>query len=89
MYKAPNRGYQNHVRLFNAEKLDVEDQGAVTGNAWLRLAAVGKMGRNRKSSFSTNCHALDTNVPPLDNFTQPYLEGKGLSLLVCYMANQS
>ncbi|KAI6761048.1 hypothetical protein HG531_001601 [Fusarium graminearum] len=66
------------------DKLDIEDQGAVGGNAGEATGAVGEVGGNGKTAFATNGHADDTNVPTLDDLALAGLEGERLTLLVGY-----
>jgi hypothetical protein len=74
----------NEVRLLDLQKLDVEDESAVGGNTWHLLAAIGQVGGNGKSSFATNGHANDTNVPSINDLARTESEGECFALLVCY-----
>lgn len=68
--------------LFDLEKLDVEDQGAVGRDARKSLAAVGKVSRNADSTLTTDSHASNTNVPTLNDLSGTKLEAERLALLV-------
>lgn len=73
----------NAAVLLDLEQLDVELQLAVGRDARLSLVAVGKVGGDGKSSLATDRHALDANIPALDDFTLADLEAERRALLVC------
>lgn len=70
------------TRLFDGEKLDIEDQLAVGRNAGELLAAIGKVGGDCQATLATDSHAGDTNVPALDDLASAGLEAERLALLV-------
>lgn len=68
--------------LLDLEELDVEDQGAVGGDAGKGAAAVGVVGRDGEATLATDSHAGNTDVPALDDLTLAELEGERGTLLV-------
>lgn len=68
--------------LLDLQQLDVEDQGAVAGDAWQALAAVGLAGRDSQATLASNGHALDTDIPALNDLALAQLKGKRRTLLV-------
>ena len=68
--------------LLDLQQLDIEHQRRVTGDTGLRLAAVGKVGRDRQATLTTNGHAHDTNVPSADDLATAGGELERLALLV-------
>lgn len=68
--------------LLDLEQLDVELQGAVGGDAGKTLGAVGKAGGDGQTTLAADSHALDADVPALDDLALASLEGEGLALLV-------
>lgn len=71
--------------LLDLEKLDVEDQGAIRGNAVKTLVSVGHVGGDGKAALAANRHAENTDIPALDDLTLSDLEGERLALLVGYI----
>lgn len=69
--------------LLNLEELNVKDQSGVGWDAGEALLAVGEVCGNCQSSFTTNGHACNTDVPTLDHFTSSELETERLAFLVC------
>lgn len=69
-------------RSLNLQQLNIEDQGAVARNATHALAAIGLAGRDGQTTLTTDGHALDTNVPALNDLALTQLEGERRSLLV-------
>ncbi len=59
------------LTLTDREKLHLEDQGAVCGNLAHWFLAVAKLGRDRDPTFGPGRHALDSDVPALDDLTGP------------------
>ena len=70
------------ARLLDLKKLDVEDEGAVAGDAGEGLAAVRHAGGDSKAPLSADGHAEDADVPALDDLALANLEAERLALLV-------
>lgn len=70
------------MRLFDLQKLDVEDEGAVRRDARDTLAAVGQVCRDGQSAFTTNRHTSNADIPSLDNLTLSNSEAERGTLLV-------
>jgi len=72
--------------LFDGNELQVEDEFRVCGNAGHGFVAVCKLGRNGDASFTADSHALDTNIPALDDATVTELKAEWFALLVgCFL----
>jgi hypothetical protein len=69
--------------LLDLEELNVEDQSRVSWDTGKALLSVGEVCGNCQSSFTTNGHACNTNVPTLNDFTSSELEAEWLAFLVC------
>jgi hypothetical protein len=69
--------------LLDLQQFDVEDEGAVRGDARKGLAAVCEVCGDGQSSLSTNGHASNTDIPALDDLTSSELEHEWLTRLVC------
>lgn len=70
------------LRLLDLKQLDVELQGAVGGDAGKTLGAVGKVGGDGQTTLAADGHALETDIPALDDLSLACLEGERLALLV-------
>lgn len=70
--------------LLDLQQLDVKGQLRVSRDAGLRLAAVGKVCGNGETTLATNSHALDADIPALNDLATTGSEGERLALLVGY-----
>jgi hypothetical protein len=68
--------------LVDGDQLEVEGEFRVGRNARQALATVCKLWWNDDSTLTTNGHALDSNVPTLNNRTVADLEAEWLAFLV-------
>ena len=75
-------GHKLAINLFDLQKLNIEDELGVAGDAGESLLAVGELRRNGDTTLTTGGHAGNTNVPALDDLTLTQLEGERLALLV-------
>lgn len=63
----------------NLQQLDVEDKGAVGRNIRHRLTTVCVLGWDSESSFTTNLHTENTNLPAFDDLVGTELEAEGFA----------
>lgn len=73
--------------LLDLQELDIKYQGGVARDTRLRSAAVGQLGGDGDAALSAHLHALETNLPSLDDLTLAETEGERLALLVGYTDN--
>lgn len=71
------RGYS-----LDLQQLDVKDQSTVAGDAGHALAAVRLAGGNGQATLTADSHALDTDVPAVNDLALAQLEGERGALLV-------
>ena len=70
------------ARLLDLEELDVEDEGAVAGDAGQGPAAVRHVGGDSETPLAADGQAEHTDVPALDDLALANLEAERLALLV-------
>jgi len=68
--------------LVDGDQLEIEGEFRVGRNARHALATVCKLWWNDDSTLTTNCHALDTNVPTLNYRTVANFEAERLAFFV-------
>jgi hypothetical protein len=79
-----SRGRVRNWRLVDGDQLEVEHKLRVGGDSGHAFATVGEMSRNGYSALTTNTHALNPDVPALDDLAATKLEFERLTLSICY-----